>query len=191
MSQQLNAGSTPTGLMPYARYILEWCFWAILIGLYFQQTSHFGDEISNYKFGADGWPQGIALAAFVGATFQLALQIHSVRSGQPASLIDSLKEPPISKKQWVRRIMIFLWPFVFLYLTPRLGAYVALPIFIVGFLMLLGVRKLKPIGLVLFVVYGLTLLIFTRYFFVALPLGNENTFYDINVAIIEFARLGR
>ncbi|GAW37345.1 tripartite tricarboxylate transporter TctB family protein [Roseovarius sp. A-2] len=191
MSQQIKVGSAPTGLAPYVRYIAEWFFWIALIGLYFQQTSHFGDEISNYRFGADGWPRGIALAALLGATFQLVLQLHSLRSGPPSSTVEHVEELPVSKKQWALRFMIFAWPFVFLYLMPRLGAYVSLPIFIVGFLLLLGVRKIKPISLVLLVVYGLTLLIFTRFFFVALPLGNEGTFYDINVAIIEFARLGR
>lgn len=91
----------------------------------------------------------------------------------------------------MHRLAIFCWPFVFLYITPKLGAYLSVPIFIVGLLLLLGVRKPKPIALVLIVVYGLTLLIFTRFFFVALPLGNEYLFYDINVAIIEFARIGR
>jgi hypothetical protein len=190
MSQSVKADFARDGFKPYARYVAEWCFWIVLIGLYFQQTSYFDEDIANYRFGAAGWPRAICLAAFVGATFQLALQIHSHRSGLVADMSEQEKSM-VTPAQWAHRLAIFCWPFVFLFFTPTLGAYVSIPLFIVGLLLLLGVRKPKPIALVLLVVYGLTLLIFTRFFFVALPVGAEYLFYDINVAIIEFARIGR
>ncbi|MEB8385630.1 tripartite tricarboxylate transporter TctB family protein [Rhodobacteraceae bacterium KMM 6894] len=190
MSQSIKPGFTWAEFRPYARYIAEWCFWAALIGLYFQQTSFFDEEISNYRFGPDGWPRVVCIAAFIGATFQLILQIHSQRSNLVKDVIEYEKSAATSM-QWVHRLAIFGWPFVFLYFTPTLGAYVSIPIFVVGLLVLLGVRSPKAIALVLLVVYGLTLLVFTRFFFIALPLGSEYLFYDINVAIIEFARIGR
>ncbi|WP_126623140.1 tripartite tricarboxylate transporter TctB family protein [Oceaniglobus ichthyenteri] len=190
MSQSIKANSMWADFRPYARYVAEWCFWIVLIGLYFQQTAYFDEEISNYRFGASGWPKVIAFAALFGATFQLVIQIHALRAGLTDDDTE-VERIQVTRRQWLHRIVIFCWPFVFLYITPILGAYVSLPVFIVGFLLLLGVYRIKPIALVLLIVYGLTLLIFTRFFFVALPLGNEYIFYDINVAIIEFARIGR
>jgi hypothetical protein len=44
--------------------------------------------------------------------------------------------------------------------------------------------------LVTTVVYSMVLLIFTRFFFVALPVGGIEWFYDINNAIISIVRTG-
>ena len=185
--------ATPTqqpGTRRYLRYVVEWAAWALLIGVYYQQTGYFQNSIENYDFGAASWPRVIALAALAGATFQLALQVHGLRSGQPTDEVESLGVR-IPERAWIHRLSIFCWPFVFLYLTPRIGAYVSVPVFIFGMLLLLGVRRIKPLVLVVLVVYGLMLVIFTRYFYVALPIGAEGLFYNINVAIIEFARMGR
>lgn len=190
MTQTVKANSAQDDLKPYARFVGEWLFWIVLIGLYYQQTGFFDKEISNYDFGAAGWPRAVCLAAMVGATFQLALQIRSYRSGLVQDGGEAEKTT-ITPRQWAHRLSIFCWPFVFLYFTPILGAYVSIPLFVAGLLILLGVRSVTSIALVTFIVYGLTLLIFTRFFFVALPVGSEYLFYDINVAIIEFARIGR
>ncbi|MFN3208183.1 MAG: tripartite tricarboxylate transporter TctB family protein [Roseovarius sp.] len=184
------APSHQPGPRRYLRYLAEWAAWAILIGIYYQQTTYFQSHIENYDFGAASWPRVIALAALAGATFQLALQIHRLRSGQPTDEVERLGIR-VPARAWLHRSAIFLWPFVFLYLAPRIGAYVAVPVFVLGLLLLLGVRRIKPLILVVAVVYGLMLVIFTRYFYVALPIGAEGLFYNINVAIIEFARIGR
>lgn len=176
----------------YRRYIAEWFFWTLLVGLFYQQTTYFDKDIANYAFGATGWPRAVALGVFAVATLQLVMQIHAVRKGLPIEGGDGdVQNTGVSAAQWVHRASIFLWPFVFLFITPVLGAYISIPIFIVGFLLLLGVRNPLTIFLVLFVVYGLTLLVFTRLFYVALPLGAESFFYELNVAIVEFVRSGR
>lgn len=188
---QLNqTGQESNTSRRYIRYVAEWCLWAVLIGIYYQQTTYFQNNIENYNFGAAGWPRVIAIAALVGTTFQLVLQVHTLRSGLPFGETKRFNTS-ITARDWLHRIAIFFWPFVFLYLTPRIGAYVSLPVFILGLLLLLGVRRIKPLALVLLVVYGMMLVIFTRYFYVAQPIGAEGLFYNINVAIIEFARIGR
>ena len=174
----------------YLRYFLEWAFWAALVGVFYQQTAYFDKDIANYAFGATGWPRVVAVTVFLVATFQLVMQIDALRKGLVVE-DGQTKTDRISAAQWAHRIAIFIWPFVFLFITPTVGTYVSVPIFIVGFLLLLGVRKPIPLVLVLFIVYGLLLLVFTRLFYVALPLGEETFFYDVNVAIVEFVRAGR
>ncbi|HRY05648.1 MAG TPA: hypothetical protein P5114_00865 [Hyphomicrobiaceae bacterium] len=174
----------------YLRCFLEWAFWAVLVGVFYQQTTYFDKDIANYAFGATGWPRVVAITAFLVATFQLVMQIHALRMGLAIEGGQGRAES-ISAAQWAHRVAIFMWPFVFLFVTPTVGAYVSIPIFIVGFLLLLGVRKPIPLALVLVIVYGLLLAVFTRFFYVALPLGEETFFYDVNVAIVEFVRLGR
>ena len=73
---------------------------------------------------------------------------------------------------------------------PSIGFYVATPVFILGLLLLLEVTSPAALLLVTTVVYSLVLLIFTRFFFVALPVGGIQWFYDINNAIISIVRAG-
>jgi hypothetical protein len=191
MSKSAIAGAPSTDARQFIRPVLEWLFWIILVALYAQQTSFFDEVLQNYRLGATGWPRALCVVAVIGATGQLATRLLAIHRGTSA-VLDSIDGSV--RKNWqqtAQNIAIFGFPFCFLYAVPSIGFYVAAPLFILGLLLLLGVRKPLTIALVVAIVYGLFLVIFTRFFYVALPVGSIPFFYDANVAIIEFTRYGK
>ena len=180
---------------------VEWAIWIAVLAWVFWQTQRFDREIAQYAFGAAGWPRALCIAAALGATGQLIYRIAEIRRGRtavPESAVPETAAPESAAPEgqrpglWQRakHLPIFIFPLIYLYLVPSVGFYVATPFFILGLLLILEVRSLKALLGVTCVVYGLVLLLFTRFFYVALPVGRIEAFYDINNAIIGIARYG-
>lgn len=171
---------------------VEWAIWIAVLTWVFWQTQRFDREIAQYAFGAAGWPRALCIAAALGATGQLIYRIAEIRRGHVAA---KSAEPATDGKraglwQRVKHLPIFIFPLIYLYLVPSVGFYVATPFFILGVLLILEVRSPLTLLGVTGVIYGLVLLLFTRLFYVALPVGRIESFYDINNAIIGIARYG-
>lgn len=170
----------------------------VLGGVVLSQIGAFDQEIAEYAFGADGWPRSLCIAVFVGATGQLAYQILQLSRGieedpdGDGAADDGAAEPLVRLSAWrvLQRLGIFLFPLLYLYFTPTLGFYLVTPVFLFGMLLILEVKSPLALVTVTSVVYGLFLLIFTRFFYVAVPVGQVEPFYGINNAIIVFARSG-
>ena len=173
-------------------YTIEWLIWIILAGILYSQTEIFSQPIVEYAFGASGWPRVISLAVILGATSQYIFQILEITRDKNKN--PTVNSEEISKesnfRKMVQRIGIFLLPLIYLYFLPSVGFYLLTPFFILMLLLLLEVRRAVAIVAVIAVVYGLTLLIFTRLFYVALPTGSIEFFYNINNLIIGLSRVG-
>lgn len=199
-SQDNYANSNPDWLSIETlwRPVGEWLLWAFLAILVYAQTGRFDQEIAEYAFGAAGWPRVLCIAVFVGATGQLCSRILQLRRGvsggdeetESAGKVSLRLPREINGWRLVQRIGIFVFPLLYLFVMPQIGFYVATPLFVLGLLLMLEVRSLVALLTVTAVVYGLVLLIFTRLFFVALPVGRIEAFYDVNNAIISVARFG-
>ena len=122
---------------------------------------------------------------------EIVLYEDSNQNSEIVLLDDSNQKFDRHRQGWRRlqRIAIFVLPFVYLYLSTRLGAYVTTPLFLLAFLYLLEVRPV-PMICVTLTVYALVLIIFTRLFYVALPAGRIEFFYDLNIFLISLARVG-
>ena len=188
-------------LRAFAGPVVEWAIWIAVLAWVFWQTQRFDREIAQYAFGAAGWPRALCIAAALGATGQLIYRIAEIRRGraagpEAAGPETAAPEPAAPEGprpglwQRAKHLPIFIFPLIYLYLVPSVGFYVATPFFILGLLLILEVRTLKALLGVTCVVYGLVLLLFTRFFYVALPVGRIEAFYDINNAIIGIARYG-
>ncbi len=195
-SQTNSSGQSPTGLHfeSLRGPLLEWLVWMALGALVFSQTGGFDQEIREYAFGADGWPKALCIALFVGASGQLAYQVLQLSRGMTTVTAEASDSdaPKVRLSGWrlVQRLGIFLFPLVYLYFIPTLGFYLLTPFFVLGMLVILEVKSPLALLGVTSVVYGLFLLIFTRFFYVAVPVGNVEPFYSWNNAIIVFARSG-
>ncbi|MGI9385569.1 MAG: tripartite tricarboxylate transporter TctB family protein [Methyloligellaceae bacterium] len=170
---------------------VEWAVWVAVALIAYNITYVFDKPVEGYRYGATGWPRAILIAIMIGATCQLIFRYFQwEESALPesdaaaASLISRLWPP-----NW-RLVAIFVLPIVYLWLLARTGFYLTTPFFIVAYLVALGVRSVKVFVSVTLVVYVLLLLIFTRLFYVALPVGSWQGFYDINNAIIVIVRTG-
>lgn len=184
------------------RAVIEWLAWTAIAGVAFLQTGNFNREIADYAFGADGWPLAICSAIFLGATLQLVFGLRQDRphaSGRThhgddaavgASPAERAGGNSVATRPSLQFVAIFLLPFVYLFLVPRLGFYLMTPLFILALLFLMRVRSLMTLALVTASAYGIALLIFTRFFYVALPVGRIEPFYSLNNAIIALVRTG-
>lgn len=178
--------------------IFEFSFWAVVTIILWWQTSLFADEtIAEYAFGADGWVKIVLLGIMLGASGQLLIGVLAARGGKPAST----PAPKIHPKTYIAKLLhfnstrlqtalIFIAPLIYLFLMQRLGFFFLTPFFIIAYLWILEVRKWHYLLLVAAAVYGVVLLIFTRIFYVALPVGSWEIFYNINTSIITLVRLG-
>ena len=178
----------------YFKPLTEWLMWMVLVLVALSQVDNFSQEIAAYRFDADGWPITITLALGAGATLQFIFQILRIKSGgadpnvQPSA--EKKTEAKTSQATKLTNIAIFLLPFVYLLLVPRMGVYFLTPFFIVSLMLLLKVRSIKALLGITAISYLLLLVVFTRLFYVALPVGRWDFFYDFNNWIIVVARIG-
>lgn len=175
--------------------LIEFAFWAVITAILWWQTRHFaGDTIAEYAFGADGWVRVVLLGIMLGAAGQLALAILASRKTPqpetPDSATSPSPSPATSTSNRLQHALIFIAPLVYLYLMQRLGFFFLTPFFIIGYLWILQVRKWQYLILVASAVYAVVLLIFVRIFYVALPVGSWEAFYNINTLIITLVRWG-
>jgi hypothetical protein len=173
---------------------LEWGLWVTLAVAAYWLTFDFDEPLDVYAFGASGWPRFILVCVVVGATAQLLLSLMRLRGGAAALAAEDGaeedSEASVSRTAGFnpRLLGIFGLPLVYLLLLPRTGFFVTTPFFIIAFLWILEVRKPRLLFGVALVVYAIVLLVFTRLFYVALPIGNWPGFYDANNWIVVFVR---
>ncbi|MDE0111502.1 MAG: tripartite tricarboxylate transporter TctB family protein [Albidovulum sp.] len=163
--------------------------WLLLCGLIYSQTQLFDREIPEYEFGVAGWPRVLCIAAALGAVAQFCLQRLAARRTVEKSP-EAEHAGFVGWRAVAQRTAIFAFPLLWLVLAPRVGFYLSAPFFVAGMLVLMEVRSPTRVIAVTGAIYALVLLLFTRLFFVALPVGRIEAFYDANVAIIGFARIG-
>lgn len=84
----------------------------------------------------------------------------------------------------LKRAATFGVPLAYLFLMPRMGFYVITPLFLIGYMILLGERRFRVLLGTTLLIYGLTILIFTALLFVPLPVGNWPGFYEVNALFV-------
>ncbi|HUF56698.1 MAG TPA: tripartite tricarboxylate transporter TctB family protein [Thermohalobaculum sp.] len=171
----------PTGAL------VEWAIWLAVAFFFYAQTGRFDQEIATYRFGATGWPRTLAICVGLGATGQMLYRLF--RDTTPSPVAEAIAED-VSAWTWAQRLGILSLPIVWLWTIPYVGFYVSTPFFVLALLLILEVRSLRALIGVTFVVYALVLLIFTRFFYVGLPTGQLDGFYEANNWIIATARWG-
>ena len=200
--QSAQPGRAGAGLSEPRRAALEWLVWTAIAILAILQTGSFDQDIADYAFGADGWPIAVCIAILIGATLQLGFKLHRSWAGttqpgdgrqqDPGGTTSNPKKAADGKFGLgsLQTAAIFLLPFAYLFLAPRLGFYLMTPIFIACLLLLMQVRSVATIFLVTAAAYGIALLVFTRFLYVALPVGRIEPFYSINNAVVALVRAG-
>lgn len=166
--------------------LVEWAVWLAVAGTFYLQTLRFDEVIASYRLGPATWPRALALCVAVGATGQMLYRLSQAAHPAPETVMRE-REP---WQVWAQRAGIFLLPLIWLWLIPRIGFYVSMPVFVLALMLLLEVRSIRALFSVTAVVCGLVLLIFTRFFYVGLPTGTLDGFYEANNWIIATARWG-
>ena len=79
---------------------------------------------------------------------------------------------------------ILTLPIFFAAMLQDLGFYALAPLFIVGVMYLMGERRIKPMALIMLLIYGLMLFLFVNLLYVGLPTGNIHPFYDFGTWMV-------
>ena len=204
MSSDQGCNSRPVTMIELLsksrRHVIEWLVWCGIVVLAISQTGNFNQEIPDYAYGADGWPLAICAAIVAGATFQLLFSMHrqwrrrqlppGMAAGDPEKGGPAPGGDEAATRPALSLATVFILPFVFLVLTPWIGFYITAPAFVLALLLCMQVRSPAALVLVTATVYGIAMLVFARFLYVALPVGRIQPFYDINNAIISLVRTG-
>jgi hypothetical protein len=75
-------------------------------------------------------------------------------------------------------------PLFFATMLEDIGFYSLAPLFIIGVMFLMGERRIKPMLMIMALIYSLLMALFVKVLFVGLPLGNVHPFYDIGSWIV-------
>ncbi len=175
--------------------IIELMIWLTLSILAYSLTFSFDDPLVTYRYGAASWPRTIILAIAVVALIEAILSFLAFRkNASPKTTVmeggkDEEKEEEAQKKVSgakvnLKRLTTFAVPLVFLLMIPRMGYYVSAPFFIAGFMFLLGEKRIFHLVVTTFLIYAVTLFVFTKLLFVPLPEGIWPGFYEISSWIL-------
>lgn len=150
--------------------LLELAFWLGLALLAFALSFQFSDEPGTYRWGAASWPRAVVLLMIIAAVTQWW------RTRPAAVAIEETEEGG----QALSYAGLFLIPLVYAWLLPRTGFYLTTPLFLVAYLLHVGERRWMTIVLTTVIIILVINLIFTKLFYVALPVGNWPGFYGVN-----------
>jgi hypothetical protein len=174
--------------------IIEGLIWITIACVAFVLTYQFNEPLAQYRYGASGWPRTLLLAI---AVFALINVLWSVfLSGRKGIIAESERKVSESLSTdstsgattYLKRIGAFVIPLLYIFLMPRAGFYIITPLFVGGYMALLGERRWVHLVGTTMLIYVLSLVVFTRLLYVPLPVGNWPGFYDINsffVALIK------
>ncbi len=153
---------------------VELLVWLALAGVALVLTFEFSNQRGTFRWGAAAWPRAVILLLAAGALLQFAIRIRNLQ------LRVARIAPSLSPVERLRILGVFAIPLVYVWSLPRMGFYVATPLFLIAYLAYLGERRwTRLIGVPLFI-FALVNLVFTRLFYVALPTGIWPVFYDFS-----------
>ncbi len=166
--------------------VIEGIFWVAFSFVAYLLTYQFDEKLDQYRYGATGWPRVliVALAAF--AIVQTTLSILKYRGKRGTGQIETQSSdgssggPATGIQVGLKRLGIFVVPLAYLFLMPRIGYYIITPIFLAGYMVLLGERRLFHLIGTTLMIFALTMVVFTKLLFVPLPIGNWPGFYEMN-----------
>lgn len=161
-----------------SRPVAEYVIWLAVAIFFYGFSFSFADPAGQEVISPDVWPR------FFAAIMAIVATVH-LRSELQADHDDS--EPESRFSVWATA-QLFIAPLVFVFLMPRIGFYVAVPLFLMAQLLLLGERRAGVLLLTTASATAAVLLVFTTVFFVAVPLGTWPSFNAINVAILTSLR---
>ena len=160
--------------------VFEVLFWLAFAVLAYALSFSFDRNIEIYRFNATGWPRVVILVIVLAACGQLVQYWIGAGRQQRASAKDQEATSGGGDVSVIRLAATLLLPFFYALLLDYTGFYVTTPIFIFAFLLLLGERRVHLLLAATVVIYLLLLFLFTKLFYVGLPVGYWQPFYDIS-----------
>ncbi len=160
---------------------LELGFWLALALVAFGLSFQFSGEVGTYQWGAASWPRAVILLMIIAAL------VNTWRTWQARPAAVTFEETDGGGSA-LAYLGLFLIPLVYAWLLPRTGFYVTTPLFLIAYLLYVGERRVGVILATTAIISVVINLIFTKLFYVALPVGNWPGFYDVNNWLLKVIR---
>jgi len=160
----------------------ELAFWLALALLAFGLSFQFSSEPGTYQWGAASWPRAVILLMAITAIVHAGVRLRENR-GPGAT-----EHQEERKGELFASIGLFVIPLVYAWLLPRTGFYLTTPIFLLVLLLYVGERRWSVLLATVLIITSLVFLVFAKLFFVALPVGNWQGFYDVNTWLLTVIR---
>ena len=148
-------------------------------------TFEFDGPLPTFEFGAAFWPRVVIAGVIVSAGVLLATSLFA-GAGKPGPAIDERMTdalPEDAARVTKKALAIFAVPLVYVYAIHQVGFLLITPIFLLGYLYLLGVRRWVTLIAVTVGFYGAVVLIFVKLIYTPLPQG-AGFFHSLNGQLI-------
>jgi hypothetical protein len=166
--------------------IFEGLIWILIACVAYLLTYQFNEPLPQYRYGASGWPRtliiGIAVFAVISVLWGVFLPgKKGPAGGGKAEISDAPRTRTTTRASAkVKHLGAFVMPLLYLFLIPRAGFFIVTPLFLAGYMALLGERRWVHLVGTTLLIYILSLIVFTELLYVPLPVGNWPGFYDVN-----------
>tara|TARA_R110002110_G_scaffold91964_2_gene239252 strand:+ start:1651 stop:2199 length:549 start_codon:yes stop_codon:yes gene_type:complete len=177
--------NNPPGMTPKGRAFVELALWLTLAGGAWYMSGDFAGPLPGYEPGAAAWPRFIILLLAGAAILQF---VSKFRKAAASATDDDEAEKPRFRGAGLQIAATFLAPLAYGWLLPKIGHFIATPIFLVCFALILGERRIRLVLLTSVFVYAVVLGIFSALFYVPLPEGSLSFFADISHQIMSWLR---
>lgn len=164
---------------------VEAVVWLAFAIVAFFVTFEFDGPLPTFEFGAAFWPRAVIAGVIVAAVILLVTS-HFTGAGEPGAVIDERMTdalPEDAAHVTKKTLVIFAAPLVYVYAIHQVGFLLVTPIFLLGYMYLLGVRRWMTLIAVTVGFYGAMLLIFVKLIYTPLPQG-AGFFHSLNGQLI-------
>ena len=157
---------------------------ALAIGA-FIVTFEFDGPLPTFEFGAAFWPRAVIAGVIVAAGILLVTSYFAGAGGPEAAIDERMTDalPEDAARLTKKTLAIFAVPLVYVYAIHQVGFLLVTPIFLLGYMYLLGVRRWGTLIAVTVDFYGAVVLIFVKLIFTPLPQG-AGFFHSLNGQLI-------
>lgn len=167
-------------ISPVTGIWLEFAAWMAIAAFFYGFSFEFADAMGAFQWGAAAWPRGVVLILVITAVVHLVIRMRAHKRAQMSTDTAGVERTGMDPAAALRAAGMIAIPIVYVALLPYIGFYVGTPVFLIAYLAYLGERRpIRLIGVPVFI-YVLVNIVFTKLFFVALPVGNWPGFYDIS-----------
>lgn len=168
----------------------ELSLWLLLAVVAFGLSFEFDQPSDIYKLGAAAWPRAVITLIILAALAQFWQQGRARRTTDKQQAVSSTTELPDGDQLRFTPRFLFILGILLAYasLLDQSGFYFNAPVLLVAYLLLIGERSWKRILGVTTAIYIPIVVIFTKLFYLGLPLGYAFPFYDLSSWIVSVLR---
>ena len=148
-------------------------------------TFEFDGPLPTFEFGAAFWPR-VVIAGVIVSAGVLLVSSYFVGARESEAVIDERTTDALSEdaaRVTRKTLAIFAIPLVYVYAIHQVGFLLVTPIFLLGYMYLLGVRGWVTLIAVTVGFYGAIVLIFVKLIYTPLPQG-AGFFHSLNGQLI-------